>query len=168
MRNEDPTKIFEYYTGPIFGKFLHYFVPFFLFSVYIIMISGAGATLEEYYGMNPYTGRILMSLIVYITVIFSIERIVQVLGNIGPVIILFRIVVCIYNLSIHYDNLPNSIAYYNSVDVPQPANNAYLAGLMFPSYNMMAILGLLASIGQTAENKKTAIWGGIFGALGVV
>lgn len=46
------------------------------------MIAGAGATLSEYYGLNPYVGRIGMAIVSLITVSLGLTRLSKILGNI--------------------------------------------------------------------------------------
>ena len=55
------------------------------------MISGAGATLAEYYGINPYVGRVGMTLAAFFTVILGLHKLTDILGSLGTVIIVFSV-----------------------------------------------------------------------------
>jgi len=61
----------------------------FLFGVFVVMISGAGATLTEYYGLHPMVGRVGMALVSFITVSLGLDKLSKILGGIGPIIIVF-------------------------------------------------------------------------------
>ena len=45
-------KMFNFYLGKYLGFIMEWFTPIMLFFVYSTMISGAGSTFEEYYGVN--------------------------------------------------------------------------------------------------------------------
>lgn len=78
VKPKDSTKIFSLYTGKTIGKFLDWFVPAFLFAVLVVMISGSGATLSEYYGLSPHVGRIGMIVLSYLSVSFGVDKLSKV------------------------------------------------------------------------------------------
>jgi len=51
--------------------------PIFLYLVLMVMISGAGATLTEYYGLNPQAGRIIMAVLALTTVLLGMTKFLQ-------------------------------------------------------------------------------------------
>lgn len=57
---------YKYFCGNKVGLFYEYFVPVLLYISVIVMISGAGATLQEYYGLNYYVGCGIMTILVLI------------------------------------------------------------------------------------------------------
>ena len=52
---------FRYFCGPKLGAFYSWLIPVTLVLVMAVLISGAGATLSEYYGLNHYAGAALMA-----------------------------------------------------------------------------------------------------------
>ncbi len=68
-------------------------MKFLLFASVVIMISGAGATLKEYYGLNYYIGCAMMAILVLIAYIFGLNSIINIVGIIGPVIVFFSMIV---------------------------------------------------------------------------
>lgn len=50
-------KMFNFYLGKYLGFALEWFTPIMLFFVYSMMISAAGSTFSEYYGVNGNIGR---------------------------------------------------------------------------------------------------------------
>lgn len=79
--------------GKWLGTFYEHFVRIFLFAVVVVMISGTGATLNEYYGWNYYVGSLLMAVLIFAAFAFGFNKLIDVIGCIGPVIIVFSIVV---------------------------------------------------------------------------
>ena len=167
MRFFEPIKIYRFYCGNVMGTFLEYFVPLFLFGVYVIMISGAGATLEEYYGLNPYVGRIIMSLLALGSVVLGLERMMNILGNVGPVIIVFTLIVGVISFAMHADGLSQALEIQKTLEYPAAASNGLVAGILYPCYNMVVVGSLLAGMGATTTNKKECIYGGVIGGVGL-
>ncbi len=167
VRFDESIKMFSFYCGKYIGKFLEYFVPLFLFGVYVIMISGAGATLEEYYGLNPYAGRILMSSLALLAVVFGMKNMINVVGNIGPVIILFAFSVGMISFITNFSHLATAIEIFPTLPINPPAPNGIISGIIYPCYNMVIVVGLLASMGHMSQNKKECIYGGILGGFGL-
>lgn len=164
----DTMKIFSLYTGKVLGKFFEYFVPFFLFGVFVVMISGAGATISEYYGLSPYLGRVLMAVLSLITVSFGLKNLANVIGNIGPVIIVFTILVGAISLFNNFDNLPVAIEFVKNAEIAKPAPNAVVSGILYASYNVVVLVGILVGLGATTDNKKEAVLGGLFGGIALM
>lgn len=54
-------KPYQMLCGKVLGTFYEYFVLFYLFAVLAVMISGAGATLQEYCGVSYYVGGLIMA-----------------------------------------------------------------------------------------------------------
>ena len=98
LQLDSANKIFTYYCGRYLGKFFEIFTPIFLFLVFSVMIAGAGATLNEYYGLNPQTGRIIMAVLALGTVILGLDGLVSIVSKIGPAIIIFAVIVGIGNI----------------------------------------------------------------------
>lgn len=90
---DTPNDIYRYYCGNKLGTFYDLFSVFFIFLSYTVMIGGAGATAAQHYEISPYVGGILMAIFVVITVIFGLNRIVEIIGNIGPAIVVIAILV---------------------------------------------------------------------------
>lgn len=90
-KNDSDVNAFQYYCGTIFGKFLEWFIPIFLFMVVVVMISGSGATMNQYFGTPQIVGTLVMAIIVLITNYFGLSKIVDIIGYLGPITILFTL-----------------------------------------------------------------------------
>ncbi len=165
---KDPMSIYKLYTGRYIGLFLDWFVPFFLFAVFVVMVSGAGATLTEYYGLSPYIGRIGMAVLAYLAISLGLEKLSNVLGYIGPIIIVFTVMVGLLSVVNNIDSLAEGLQYIETATVPKPVSNPYFAGLLYAAYNAIVIVGILASLGATTNNRKEAVYGGAIGAVALM
>ena len=77
---------FRFFCGKYIGTFLEWFTILFCFLVGIIMISGAGATFNQYFGLPQFAGSAIMAAIALASALLGMNRIVKLLGSIGPVV----------------------------------------------------------------------------------
>ncbi len=165
---KDSMSIYKLYTGKYIGIFLDWFIPVFLFMVFVVMVSGSGATLEQYYGLNPYVGRVGMAVLAYLAISFGLDKLSSVLGYIGPIIIIFTVAVGLISVINNSGTLDSSLEFIKTADVARPTSNPYFAGVLYAAYNAIVIIGILASLGATTDNKKEATYGGALGAIALM
>ena len=67
-----PNQILEFYFGKTAGKAAAIVIQLFLYSLYVVMIAGAGATLSEFFGVRSGLGRVLMAAASLITVLLGL------------------------------------------------------------------------------------------------
>ncbi len=156
---------YQRFCGKYLGTFYEYFVPFFLFCVVVIMISGAGATLNEYYGMNYYVGSLLMAVLIYVAYIFGLKGLVNIIGCIGPVIILFTVLVGAITLIDMGGNLGEAGKAMEGMSLTQAAPNWLLGGLSYAAYNIFGSIIFLNALGRTARTRREAFAGGAVGGI---
>lgn len=99
-------KMFNFYLGKYLGFVLEWFTPIMLFFVYSMMISGAGSTFEEYYGVNGNIGRAIMIIASLGTVLLGLEKLVKIVGYIAPVLLVVTMFIGILSIV----NNPEGIA----------------------------------------------------------
>ena len=156
---------YKYFCGNKIGVFYEYFVPVLLFISVIIMISGAGATLKEYYGFNYYVGCAMMSILVLISFICGLDNLINVIGLIGPIIVIFSLIVGFIIIFKNIDGLTNITQIIDNVSIPKSGGNWIQSGIIYVSYNMVSGLFFFTSLGNSAESRKEAIYGAIIGSL---
>ncbi|MDR2946442.1 MAG: hypothetical protein LBV79_06830 [Candidatus Adiutrix sp.] len=165
LKLETTTDIFAYYCGPILGKVFEYFVPFFLFCVVVIMFAGAGATINEYFGLSADVGRIIMALLSLLTVIMGLGKLVKIIGSIGPVIIALSIIVGIIGIFSSPDGVVKSAEMMTQLEVPKAAGNWVVSGGLYAAFMIFGSAPFFAGMGSEAKGHKEALWGGLLGGL---
>ena len=63
-RDERDFNHFIFFCGKKAGRFYSWLIPVTLLMIMAVLISGAGATLSEYYGINRYLGSVIMAVMV--------------------------------------------------------------------------------------------------------
>lgn len=165
-------RAFRYYAGKYFGAFLAWFIPVFLVLVCIVMMSGAGATLAQYFGVPAWAGSLAMCLIVFITNVFGFRRIVDIIGVVGPIIIVFTLCIAGYAIA----NNPGGLATVGEkselfAGMANATNGAplwILGGLLYVAYNVAGSVPFFAQTGGTARVPREAKIGAILGGVAFI
>lgn len=149
--------------GKYLGTFYEYFVRLFLFAVVVVMISGAGATLNEYYGLNYYVGCLLMAILIFIAFAGGFNKLIDIIGCIGPVIIVFSIIIAVGSIASE-----NTLQMATDVDVladKQSAPTWWISGILYAAYNIFGSIPFLMMLGAEAGSGKEVRLGGILGGV---
>lgn len=163
---------FRYYCGKYFGTFLAWFIPIFLLLVCIVMTSGAGATLAQYFGLPNWVGSAGMCALVLVTNFFGFKRIVDVIGIVGPVIIVFSVVIATVAIAANPGGLAeageHAATFAGMANATGGAPLWALAGLLYVAYNVTGSLPFFTQTGGTACSAREAKWGGIVGGIAFI
>lgn len=159
---------FQYFCGKKLGVFYDWFLPVSMFAGMVILISGSGATLEEYYGLNHFVGALIMAAAALTAYIIGFQRFVKVVSFIGPTIIVFTLFVGIVTLIRDFDGLYVVNDYPQQMEAKQPVPWAWLSGLLYISYNLSGGSKYYSALGGTAATKREAFWGAIIGSIALM
>lgn len=163
---EQPNDIFEYYCGKYLSVFFEWFTPIFLYCIFVIMCAGAGAISHEYYGLNPFIGRLGMVVLCTVTVLLGLRRLIDIVGVIGPFIILFGITVGLVSI---YTAEPNAMQaadeLLKTIPIHRSAPHWAISGIIFPAFGCVLSMPFFCTLGKLAHSTKEARLGGFLGAL---
>ena len=164
-----PDTSFRYYCGKYFGTFLAWFIPVFLFLVCVVMTSGAGATLAQYFGLPTWVGALAMCVLVFVTNLFGFKRIVNIVGALGPLTIIFSIFIAIWAIASNPEGLAHVTEHADVFATMANATNGAplwaLAGTLYVAYNMTGSVPFLTQTGATANSAREAKWGALVGGI---
>lgn len=76
-----------------------------------VLVSGAGAALSEYYGLNRYIGSLITSALVLGAYLVGFERLIRIVSAIGPVIIVFTLFVGVVTVIRDFGNITQAGEY---------------------------------------------------------
>lgn len=157
---------FRYYCGRVIGTFMKWYTPFFCFLIGIVMISGAGATMNQYFGIPTMAGTIIMSVIVFVTTMFGFKRLVDIISYLGPLTIIFTILIGFISIIKHPVNLMHADAIIKATpNLPFGAGNSsnfwLLAAILYVGYNVVAGVPFMTVLGKDAKFKREAVISGV-------
>lgn len=168
LQLDQPAEIFEFYCGKILGKFYKVFTAVVLFALFVVMISGSGAIMHEYYGISRYLGSLVMACAVLLTVIMGLDGIVNVIGRIGPVIIVIALSVGFLNIVGNFGQLKYADETLASVVIPMAASHWLLAAMLYAALCVIVSVPFLAGMGASAPSGRETLYGGVLGGFSVV
>lgn len=166
---EDPDyNHFVYFCGKKLGYFYSWFLPLALFAGMIILISGSGATLQEYYGLNHYVGALLMTVLALAAYIVGFQRFIKLVSFIGPTMIAFCLVVGIITVVRDFEGLKSVNDFLPVMEAKQPVPFWWLSGLLYISYNLNGGSKYYSALGMTGTTHREARLGGIVGTIALM
>ena len=169
---DKPSRIFEYYAGRFGGKFFDYFSILFVFLSFTVMVAGAGAVFEEHYNLPTWVGGFGLATLVVITVIFGLNSLVDVIGKIGPIIVVIAIGLAIVGIVNADTGLLAGHTIVGELEVQQASNHWIIAGLSYVGFCMLWLAAFLTALGKTVPTQREAraggLWGGIIFSLACV
>lgn len=160
-----PKECTVFYFGKKAGAVIEAVFQIFLFGVFSIMIAGAGATMSEYFGISPMIGRIGMSVLAMVTVILGLQKFTDVLGSLGPVIVICAILIGIITIVRHGSQISVAEEVLAVAPVTKVEGGWLWSALLYPAFNAVVVIFLSCCVGSTAASEKEATWGGIVGGI---
>lgn len=168
FKNDESFDQFNFFCGRKVGAFYHWFVPVSMFAGMVILISGAGATLQEYYGINHYVGALVMALLAFVAYVAGFQRFVKVVSFIGPTIIAFTVIVGIITVIRDFDGLLAAAQYEVVMEAKQPVKFWWLSGLLYIAYNITGGSMYYTALGKSAPSRKEAVYGAVLGTFALM
>lgn len=78
---EKGSQVFNYFGGKYIGLFFDWFSVIFSFASYFVMIAGAGATLQQQFGIQPVIGAVIIAALAGLTVMLGLNKLVDIIGK---------------------------------------------------------------------------------------
>lgn len=155
LQLRQPALIFRHYCGNVIGRGIEYFTLLFIFSIVVIMISGSGAIAEEYFGVPAMVGFLGMGFLAMVTVLGGLRRLIDIVGAIGPCIVVFTVVVGLYTFFRDFSGFGMVTDTATALAV-RPVSEWWQAGVLFFCYNMLAGTVFFTELGAQANSRKEA------------
>lgn len=156
-----PNQYYYYFCGKMLGRIFDYYVYITLVAFVLVMITGSGATIRQYFDIPEYVGTIFMGVLCSGIACLGLRKLVDVLGSIGIVIMSFTIFCGIYMI-VTADASPIAAAqhtqqYVSDGTILQPSffgiTNPVIAGLFYAGILMLA-LPWVTSMGKLLTDIK--------------
>ncbi|MEA4961386.1 YkvI family membrane protein [Lutispora sp.] len=160
-----PLEIFTYYCGEKIGKVFQVLALGLMFSAPVVMISGFGAALNQHFGISSSLGSIILGVLCLITIILGLRKLVDIIGTMGPFIIVLALGTGMYYLFNNIDGLKHGIEIAPTLKMSRIAPTWWLAGLYYTTCTPMHSAPFFAATATTVKVKKEAVYGGILGVI---
>ena len=161
LSEEQCTSLFTYYFGKTVGSILDWFCAILVGGCYLIMLSGAGTTLHQYFGIPVVAGSAIMAAAAIVTVWFGLRKLTSVIGFISPFMAALTII--IGAMALFKADFSVTASTLEQLHLSKAAPTWWIAGILYPCFCMLTLTPALPSMGATAPNKKTTTFAAAFG-----
>lgn len=97
-RSDNHDVVFEQIARPALRRIIDVVLVFSAFTMGFVMLAGAGANLEQQFGLPLWAGGALCAVLVVLTAFLNFDRIMNVIGVFTPIIMVAITVLMIYSL----------------------------------------------------------------------
>ena len=97
-RSDNHDVVFEQIARPALRRIIDVVLVFSAFTMGFVMLAGAGANLEQQFGLPAWAGSALCAVLVVLTAFLNFDRIMNVIGVFTPIIMVAIAVLMIYSL----------------------------------------------------------------------
>lgn len=164
-RFQNPMQVFDYYCGPKLGKVFQALGYGLLYSAPVVMISGFGATVSQYFHVPTQVGSVILGVICLSVILLGLKKLVDVCGACGPIIVVIALGTGIYYLSTHIGGLAEGIATAPEMGLPQIAPHWLIGTLYYTTCTPMQAAPFFVSVATTVDNKRDLMKGGVVGVI---
>ncbi|MBN7774095.1 YkvI family membrane protein [Clostridium aminobutyricum] len=167
MQFDNPYDLFVYYCGKYVGQVYTWFSLVLMYAIYVVMLAGAGATINQYYGIPITAGTYGVALAALATALLGVEKLLDFIGVIGPIKILFIAAICIAAIATlaHDPGLLAANSALMPAGFPTASGNWFWSALLWAFLGLMFGATFFVMSGATCKSVKEARLGGAIGVI---
>lgn len=166
-RSDNHDVVFEQIARPALRRIIDVVLVFSAFTMGFVMLAGAGANLEQQFGLPSWVGGALCAVLVVLTAFLNFDRIMNVIGVFTPIIMVAIAVLMIYSLVTPHASVAELDAAARNVTPALPnlvfSTLNYFALCVVGGIAMAFVLG--GSILRIGEARRAGHIGGVLIAL---
>jgi len=158
-------EVIMHVSGRSLGVVVDIIISFFLFGSFSVMLAGAGASMEQQFGLPPIVGILGMAVLSLVTVLSGLTGIVSVMSLLVPVMIagVLAVFAGVQIVS------PLTLKEVLDFSLPQAAvmPSWLLSAVTYVSYNMLVAVAVLSPLGASTGTGKQIREGALLGGAGL-
>lgn len=154
--------IIGYIFGGKFGKILDYLTTFFIFAGNVVMLSGSGAMLHEYFNIPNYFGILIMASVSFLIILNSTKGLIAVNSIIVPLSSSIILILGILTFLSFTEN--HFTALYTGTTTVQ--GFMWLpSSIIYASFNLLTVTGVLCPMINEISNRIEFTYGVVLGSI---
>lgn len=144
LPEEQCTSLFTYYFGKTVGSILDWFCAILVGGCYLIMLSGVGTTIHQYFDIPVVAGSAIMAAAVIVTVWFGLRKLTSLIGLISPFMAALTIIIGV--MALFKADFSSTASTLEQLHLPKAAPTWWIAGILYPCFCMLTLTPALPSI----------------------
>ncbi len=164
-RDNPNSSVFDYFGGSIIGKIYTVLIPIALYGSYTMMIAGAGAVLEQFFGLPNFIGRLIAIVLSVGSIFLRFQYIAKFVSHIAKIISAIILVICIIVIFNGLDNISSVNIFFKNNTIDGALDSFYSAGIVYGGTIMLTSCQFLFEVGRGLEKRNSGGYGTFFGAL---
>lgn len=156
-------QICQYFCGKYIGTFYDWFASFFCYLCFIVMCAGGGAVLNQQYGAPVWAGALIIAGAGLVSAVFGLSKLVDVLGRIGPVLILLCLAGAVAGIINGKNGIIEGSQLTQDMEIMKAAPTWWQAIINNVGFAIMWMIGFFGGIGREEPVYKNAKYGTIIG-----
>lgn len=157
--------VFKHYLGKWVGTGLSWYTVIFIIAVFAIMLSGAGATLNQSYGIPSLIGSGIMAILSTGTILLGLNKLIDVVGILGPMIILLTIFIAIAVIFKNPTGITEGHAIVGSLEMYRASSSWWKSSILYVGLNVLGLASFIPSLGQLLKNKREVVSASLLGSI---
>lgn len=162
QRYEVGNDVYKYYCGRHLGAFFDYYSTAFCYMSFFVMVGGAASTLNQGFGVPTWIGGLLLTAIVVLIVCLGLNKLVDIIGVIGPIKIAFFIAVGAIVLALDWSQIPAGLAAISTGElagaaegegITQAGDNWLASGLSYAGFVLLWFASFTTLLGSNNERR---------------
>lgn len=161
---EEHSSVFNRISHPIISKVMDAGATVTQFAIGFIMIAGAGAVVEQQWGVQPWIGALSLTIIIALVGLLDVDRVSTIIGGATPLIVVVIFIVFVWVLLNKPDGSFTELAAIGAQN-ESPVRPWWLSALNYTGMTLATGISMILVIGGDSGNMQTAIRGGLLGGL---
>lgn len=165
---KNPYDVFEYYCGKVLGQFYIWYSVLLVYGIFVVMLAGGGATIHQYYGIPTYIGTGAIALLALGTTLLGAEKVIDIIGVIGPVKIIFVAIVGVAGIITLFGQptlMSEASDLMPTLGFQTASSNWAWSGALYAFLALMVSIPFQVDCGASAKNVKEARLAGVIGTV---
>lgn len=151
---DDVAGVFKFYAGSFFGRLFELFAWLFNGCAYVFMVSGFGHVMYQQWGTPLTVGSGIAVVISVVTATAGLNKVVEIIGKVGPLIIGFTLLIGVLSSFHYYPLINEGNAAINSgeIEVIRAGSNVFLSGISYGGVCILLVSAMLGKMGAELRN----------------
>ena len=163
---DDHSAVFKSVSRPWIAKYMDITTMFTLFCIGFVMVAGAGANLEQQFGLPTWVGSAIMVVLLLLSGLLDVDKLTSVISFITPLLIICLLAAFVITLT----DMPDNVGQINEIAQTNPHasgtfDNWLVTALNYATLVMIMDTSMMLVFAGSHMNPAQAGKGGLLGGI---